>query len=409
MTQSDAVGSPAAVLSKVLLAHAPVISAERRTTGTRLTVVPCQSGGDVSLLSVWKALVDLWGERRLPVSLNTPLPPDAEFLATAEPHAAFTLELASANVVDARGMAVVLKLHQAGFQLAIRGRPQVPLPDQLLRCFQYSVLDLSEDRRRDGSGPPAAGIERRIPFKLTGISSVQDLEAAFARGAQGLVGWPIDDLPGQSGKALQTNLQSVTEAMRQVDRNAPPAQIEEAMRSDPTLTYRLLKYINSAGFGLLSEARSIREAVMMLGYAPLKRWLVVLLATSVKDSNRIPVAYASLRRGLFLEALVDRKSDATLADELFMLGIFSLMDRLMGKPREELFAGITLAEPVAEALLRGTGSHADFLLLAERHESAEPRDLSSLLEGHFITQARCNHAVLMALLQAHELEMNAGA
>jgi EAL and modified HD-GYP domain-containing signal transduction protein len=324
------------------------------------------------------------------------------------PHPALTLELDSASVVDARGMAMVLKLHQAGFQLAIRGRPLITLPDQLLRCFQYCVLDRAEDRRRNASVKPAPGIERRIPFKLTGIASVQDLEAAFERGAQALVGWPIDDLPGQSGKALQTNLQSVTEAMRQVDRNAAPAQIEEAMRSDPTLTYRLLKYINSAGFGLLSEARSIREAVMMLGYAPLKRWLAVLLATSVKDSNRIPVAYASLRRGLFLEGLVDRKADATMADELFMLGIFSLMDRLMGQPREELFADIALAEPVAEALLKGTGSYADYLLIAERHESTHPHNLADLLDAHFITQGRCNQALLQALLQAHELEVKAG-
>lgn len=391
------------VFGQVAVAHAPLINPARQTTGTRLHVT-AMPGQAIDVADVWEAFRNAWGEASLALSLRIDAAVDLGFIEKAQAHPAITLEIPSAQVVDSRGMALVLRLHQAGFNLALQGRPLVPVPVQLLKCFRYSVMALGEDRRQ--SRPAPEGVERTVPFYLSGIETVEQLEDCFGRGAAASIGWPIDDLPSSVGKTVQTNLQSVTEAMRQVDLNADPTQIEAAMRSDPTLTYRLLRHINSAGFGLLSEVRSIRDAVVMLGYGPLKRWLMVLLATSVKDSNRVPVAYASVRRGLFLEALIDRRSDPGLADDLFVLGLFSLMDRMLGKSREELFEEILLSEPVADALLHNTGPYVDYLHLMEMLESDAPdaQHLQDLLDAHVLSAGRCNEAVSYALLEAHVLE-----
>lgn len=394
------------LFGQVAVTHAPLINPARQTTGTRLHVTPLP-GRDVEVADVWETYRNAWGESTLALSLCIDVPVDLSFIERAQPHPAMTLEIPSSQVVDSRSMALVLRLHQAGFNLAMLGRPLIPVPPQLLKCFRYSVMALSEDRRH--SRPAPQGVERTVPFYLSGIETVEQLEDCFSRGAAASIGWPIDDLPSSVGKTVQTNLQSVTEAMRQVDLNADPAKIEAAMRSDPTLTYRLLRHINSAGFGLLSEVRSIRDAVVMLGYGPLKRWLLVLLATSVKDSNRIPVAYASVRRGFFLEALIDRRSDPGLADDLFVLGLFSLMDRMLGKSRAELFEEILLADSVADALLHNTGPYVDYLHLMEWLETSVPdaQQFQDLLDAHVLSPSRCNEALTYALLEAHVLETSA--
>lgn len=395
-------------LGEIRITHAPFINRQRRTMATRLVVSP--DGNHLpSLTEVWAALADRWLENGPMLSLSIdPFQVDADFFTGASPHASVILEVPANTVIDAKGMAIVLRLHQAGFKLALRGRPAVTLPTQLLSCFVYAVMHYSEDRRIPGDHPdPQTNAERVLPFCLSGVIDMEGLEACFARGAQASVGWPLGDLVVGQGNAknMQGNFHAIAEAMRLVDKNAPPTDIEATLKSDPTITFRLMRYINSAGFGLLSEVRSIREAVMMLGYQPLKRWLAVMLSNAVKDANRLPVAQASLRRGLFLERLVDRRVDAEMADELFVLGVFSMLDKLMGQPLSELIDQVPVSENVKEALVQRTGQYADYLYFAEVTEQNEYGKLTERLDRNLLTQSTLNVALYDAILLSYKMEM----
>ena len=93
----------------------------------------------------------------------------------------------------------------------------------------------------------------------------------------------------------------IVELMNRVDRQESIVRLEAVLKNDPTLAFRLVRYINSAAFGLRVEISSFRHAIMMLGYQKLKRWLALLLASASTDPNVKPVMFAALRRGLFME------------------------------------------------------------------------------------------------------------
>ena len=130
------------------------------------------------------------------------------------------------------------------------------------------------------------------------------------------------------------------------------------LKRDPTLAFRLLRYINSPAFGLRVEISSFRHAIMMLGYQKLKRWLALLLASASKDANMKPVMFAAVRRGLLYgRAGALPAATSEMRSEMFICGVFSLLDRMFGQPFAELLKTIPVPEAWRQALVDGRGRY----------------------------------------------------
>ena len=181
------------------------------------------------------------------------------------------------------------------------------------------------------------------------------MEASFARGAEAVLGWPIDDAvttsAARSGKNQATpSIQTIVELISQVDKEQPIDKLESTLKRDPALAFKLMRYINSPAFGLRVEINSFGHAIMMLGYQRLKRWLALLLATASKDVNMKPVMFAAVRRGLLMEELVRTTGDEEMRNEMFICGVFSLLDRMFDQPFEQLLSSIPGARSGASSV-----------------------------------------------------------
>jgi len=107
----------------------------------------------------------------------------------------------------------------------LKGRPLSELPREVLPCFKYSIIDLADDRRADGSKPPP-GVTRNIPHVQAGVRTITEMEHAFARGAEAVLGWPIDDAiqaGNAKARAGQPDMQTMVQLIRQVDAEEPVA------------------------------------------------------------------------------------------------------------------------------------------------------------------------------------------
>ena len=196
----------------------------------------------------------------------------------------------------------------------------------------------------------------------SGVSRAGEVEDSFRRGAVAVLGWPIDEAVGKgSGKSGAADLKVIVELINRVDREEPIERLEAVLKNDPTLAFRLVRYINSAAFGLRVEISSFRHAIMMLGYQKLKRWLALLLASARNDANMKPVMFAAVRRGLFMEELVRSSGDEQMGSELFICGVFSLLDCMMGQPFDQLLKSIPVPQDVADALVHGSGRYVPYL------------------------------------------------
>jgi c-di-GMP-related signal transduction protein len=196
----------------------------------------------------------------------------------------------------------------------------------------------------------------------------------------------------------------ILQLMDLVTRNADIRDIESVLKRDPAISYKLFRYINSVGFGLGSEIHSIRHAVTMLGYSTLYRWLALLLATASGSDYAAPLMKTAIIRGRFAELLGVTLLPKSEAENLFVAGMFSVLDRLLGQTMEEVLSQIPLSEALCEALLSRTGIYGPFLALAESCEAADG-DSAVLADALFLSADQVNRAHLAALAWAQNLKL----
>jgi len=268
-------------------------------------------------------------------------------------------------------------------------------------------IDLADERRLDGSKPPP-GVTRSIAHVQSGVRTLVEMEAAFSRGAHAVLGWPIDDVVqagGAKAKAAgKPGLEAMVELIRRVDAEDPIEKLELVLKRDPSLAFKLMRYINSPAFGLRVEISSFRHAIMMLGYKRLKRWLALLLATGSKDVNLKPVMFAAVRRGLLMEELVRASGDEEMRNEMFICGVFSLLDRMFQQPFAELLGNIPVPERVYQALADGTGPYQPYVAVVHAIENESLFDFREAADALMMSVSEINRAQLRALTAASQLE-----
>ena len=156
------------------------------------------------------------------------------------------------------------------------------------------------------------------------------------------------------------------------DTHAGDAQIENTFRSDPSLSYKLLRIANSAAMGG-RDVESIGYALRMVGRTVLHRWLTLLLVSSVATRSGIAreLVLAALVRARLCELVAERSGARREAGPRFLVGLFSLLDALLQMPMEGILDRMAIAPEVKDALLRRTGPHAPTLALAEAQERGD--------------------------------------
>ncbi len=394
------------ILGQVALGYSPMIDRHRAITALRLTVFPIRPEVTPDATDLLAALVEVWPEDAGRISLNIVSETLLDGLMRADLPLNLMLEVPAFMASDLACTDALATLHHHGNTLLIKGRPLAPLPREVLPCFAYSIIDLA-DERRDGM-PPPGGVSRNIPHVQAGVRTMVEMTDAFGRGAIAVLGWPIDDVAparAPAGRAGQPELTAIVELINRVDRAEPIDRLEAVMKNDPTMAFKLMRYINSPAFGLSVEVTSFRHAIMLIGYQRLKRWLALLLAAGSRDSNLKPVIYAAVRRGLVMEELGrDSGCDDDKRSELFICGVFSLLDRLMQQPFDELLKSIPTSAAVSSALLHGNGPLIPYLTLVQAVEAASIYDIRAAADGLLMAVPAVNRAVLRALVAARQLD-----
>jgi EAL and modified HD-GYP domain-containing signal transduction protein len=271
----------------------------------------------------------------------------------------------------------------------------------LRACFRHVIYDLPD-------APP--GGRGTLGAVAAGATRLAELDAAVKAGAVATAGWPLEDVgaaPTASAapkRKVAPETQVVLDLISRVDREEPIDKLEVALKGDPTLAFRLLRYLNSAAFGLTVEISSFRHALMILGYSKLKRWLALLLASASKNPAMKPVMAAAVRRGLLMEELVRGSGDAEMRGEMFICGVFSLLDRMLEQPFDELLKSVPVPERVRLALGAGEGPFAPYLELVRAVEQSDAYEVGQRAAAVLLSVGEVTRATLAALVAARQLD-----
>jgi len=397
------------ILGQVALGYSPFIDRNRSVIATRLTVFPLHPEAQLDAAQLLHAVGGVWPANGGRVSLNVASESLLQDLLRASPSTNLMIEVPAFMASDPVNVAAIETLHRGGSTLLIKGRPLKPLPREVLPCFKYSIIDLADDRRSDIGSPVPAGVTRSIPHVQAGVRSVEDMQTSFHRGAHAVIGWPIDDAvitPAEKSTktASQPDLQVMMELIHRVDQEEPIEKLEATLKRDPALAFKLMRYINSPGFGMQVELSSFRHAIMMLGYKRLKRWLALLLVTASKDINMKPLMFAAVRRGLLMEELVRSDGSEEMRGEMFICGVFSLLDRMFQQPFSELLANIPVPDRVHQALADNSGPYQPYVEVVRAVESESLFDFREASERLMLSVSEINRAQLRALTAAAQFE-----
>ena len=168
---------------------------------------------------------------------------------------------------------------------------------------------------------------------------------------------PAAELPASTATALR--LLALAR-----DPNTPDRDLESAVSSDPSLTFQLLRLVNSASSGGRG-IQSIGHAIRLVGRSAFVKWLALAFAASRAGNSGVDneIARQAVQRARMCEAIGGKD-----AGMLFLIGLFSLLDSMFRMPLADVLERINLAPEARDALLDRTGPFGDALNFVEAYE-----------------------------------------
>jgi EAL and modified HD-GYP domain-containing signal transduction protein len=151
------------------------------------------------------------------------------------------------------------------------------------------------------------------------------------------------DLPGNKLSLLR-----MLQEIQQPDIDL--AKLEEVIRRDLSLTYKLLRYLNSAAFQWKNEIETIRHALLLLGEKQIKKWASLIVLTSLGSDKSEELMLRALIRAGFCESLASRIGLPERAEDFFLTGLFSLIDAILDRPLAELLKDLPLSSDIQQAI-----------------------------------------------------------
>jgi EAL and modified HD-GYP domain-containing signal transduction protein len=152
--------------------------------------------------------------------------------------------------------------------------------------------------------------------------------------------------------------------LHQVRAEAPPAQIVATAKRDPAIVLKLLKIGNSPAFGFGRQMSGLEESILVMGRDSLYRWLsIALFKLGNNDGRDQTLLVLALTRGNFLESLAP-PGNTTVSEELFLVGLLSVIDVLLGCPLDRVIQQMPLPANLVAVLANDEGPYAPYLSLA---------------------------------------------
>lgn len=325
--------------------------------------------------------------------------------ATALPAKSVTLELLEQIEPDDDVVAACRQLKTDGYKLAV---DDVVADDAALSPF-FELADVVKVDFMDASPAAAAGLARRLGSRgVTLLAEKIETESEFQQAVawgytlfQGYFFAKPELVEGRAIPGVKLNylrlLQEIHSSSSDFDR------LETVIRSDPSLSYQLLRLVNSAAFPWRGKVDSIRGALVALGAREVRKWASLICLSGLAHDKPHEVVVQSVIRAHFAEALAPLTGLADRQADLFLMGLFSLIDAIIDRPLEEAVEELPLASDVIAALTDGDSPLTGPLELVTAYERGDWSTLALLAEHYSMTGPQMPSLYLTAVRAADAL------
>jgi len=271
---------------------------------------------------------------------------------------------------------------KAGYSLALddfvfknKMQPLIELADIIKIDFMLTPIDEIQKIVNRFEG-------KNIKLLAEKIETYEEFENALSMGFLYFQGYFFSKPEIISGKEIAaskiTLLQIVGEANK---KDCSFEKLEKLINRDVSISYKLLRYINSAFFKRVCEISSIKHAIVLLGEMEVKRFISMVATAELASDKPDELVRASIIRARMCELLGLHSHNGADISELFLMGLFSLIDAMLDNNMEDIMQSLPLSKNIKQALLEEKGDLADYLKLVSSYESANWETFSSIISN----------------------------
>ncbi|MBU2844693.1 EAL and HDOD domain-containing protein [Acidithiobacillus ferriphilus] len=272
----------------------------------------------------------------------------------------------------------MMNLRRRGFRLALDLFEGVPWQMALLKLVDFVRIDTNTNEPAAWeawiSMVRKANLANTPALIATCVETQAIARRCFEIGVDYSQGYYFMHPEIVAGRMLTENQRTIFNLLNLLAEENPVSDIEEIFRKDPSLSYQLLRYLNSAGLTRGQEIDSIRRALILLGRQPLQRWLTLLLFAS-QGGRKSPLLVIAATRARLAEMLRERstllESHPLALHRSFLVGMLSLLDAYLEQPMAGLLDELRLCPEMRAAIMEHQGEDGILLQIIEAVERGE--------------------------------------
>jgi EAL and modified HD-GYP domain-containing signal transduction protein len=203
------------------------------------------------------------------------------------------------------------------------------------------------------------------------VETIEEFQLALNMGFSYFQGYFFSKPEMLKSKALSPAQMTLAELLYETSKSEMDLTvITQIFQRDVHLSYKLLRYSNSAVFKRRSEIETIKQALVVLGQDELKKFLSVLFTAQVCSEKPAELMRLAMTRAKFAEgiAAIHRKTDIAKA---FLTGMMSLMDAILDEPMTAVISKLPLSKDIKDALMGEPGLLSEYLVLVKCYEQAQ--------------------------------------
>ncbi len=295
------------------------------------------------------------------------------------------IQIDDAVIIHSLSMHLVQQYAKEGYRIAVNDFQFTPRYLALLDDIHFIKINAKAASEITIRNTVEIAHSMNIKCIVTNIDDLHTYQRAIVLGADGLEGPYVADkltTRAHSSAYIQSNFFRLMVAVTKDEPNVE--EIEQMIAADASLSYGLLKMVNSAYFALRHRATTITQAIMTLGLGQLKQWIYLLSASNAENevtAGSEEFLKRSFMRANFCSELMNYAKDMPISkSEAYLMGMFSTLNYLIDAPMDEILEEVPVADEIKEALLHHTGRCGKLYDLVLSYESANWEQIAKLAE-----------------------------
>jgi c-di-GMP-related signal transduction protein len=276
-------------------------------------------------------------------------------------------------------VAACADLRNAGYVLALDDFVDHPKWQPLLGLAKFLKVDFRGSDEAVRLEMARCYLPQGMELLAEKVETQSELEQARAMGYTYFQGYFFCKPAMVEGRSIPSNKLNYVRLLEAVNSsNFSFEKIEEILKAEPSLVYKLLRYLNSPVLGLRNEVRNISNAISLLGEKEFRRWVSIVAIVSMAGDKSPELIRTALTRAFFCEEVCEPIGMSSQKSDLFLLGLLSVTDAILGMPMQEVLTQLPIAADVCTALTGGMNRLRDVYDILTSYERADWKSLSSL-------------------------------